>query len=146
MLIFCLCYNVGSIGLGLVYCSSLVFSDLSTCNCIERFLSFTVTLTLLQYFKRELASVIRHTNVNRLQYMYMYSHVMTTVFTRTLIRSMAFLQTLNDAFPDSKQLPNAHFFAPTADTHIPQIYTTLPYTMIWLSRVGEWVRNTERIY
>ena len=64
---------LGLIDLGLVYCSSLVFSDFSTCNCIERFLSFTVTLTLLQYFKRELASVIRHTNVNRLQYM--YSHV-----------------------------------------------------------------------
>ena len=128
---------LGLIDLGLVnlvYCSSLVFSDLSTCNCIERFLSFTVTLTLLQYFKRELASVIRHTNVNRLQYM--YSHVMTTVFTRTLIRSLAFLQTLNDAFPDSKQLPNAHFFTPTADTHIPQIYTTLPYTQKLRSRAG----------
>ena len=45
---------LGLIDLGLVYCSSLVFSDFSTCNCIERFLSFTVTLTLLQYFKREL--------------------------------------------------------------------------------------------
>ena len=135
---------LGLIDLGLVYCSSLVFSDFSTCNCIERFLSFTVTLTLLQYFKRELASVIRHTNVNRLQYM--YSHVMTTVFTRTLIRSLAFLQTLNDAFPDSKQLPNAHFFAPTADTHIPQIYTTLPYTQKLRSRAVRSRADTEHTY